>query len=186
MHVFSGKNPRVYVLGEQFDATQVPLIDCGGGWDWCSPDGLHCWEQEPEFEVWQGEWESIQPLDVFPRAGVVSFNRCLEGLHVRASGSCCPTSLLLESDQWRLQVESAVYRADTLGSDTVQTKAKTLRSTAFIEGVVCDSQEKAFVLFPFNSGAFAGVGSVENGFDGVIINFNDEGVVYEPARPKRY
>lgn len=181
MHLFSGKKGCVFALGEPFLVHQVPLSDCGTGWDWCSSDGLRCWEGEVCFEVWDGDWEPIEPLGVFPRSGMVSFSRCLKGLHVRASGTCCPTSLLLKGEEWRLQVETAVRSAPVLSSDRDFSQSKNLGATAHIDGVVSASEESVFAYLPFGAGVFVGAGKMMGGLSGATVSFNDEGVVYEPA-----
>src|SRR5450432_4244293 len=108
MHVFSGKGGSIYQLGERFEFNQVPLLDCGDGWDWCAPEELRCWTETVSFEVWDGSWQRIEPLEVFMRSGRVAFGRCLEGKHVRASGACFPASLVATGDRWRLEVETVV------------------------------------------------------------------------------
>lgn len=181
MRVFSGKGGSVYELGELFQFTQIPLRDSGGGWDWFAPEDLRYWSGDVSFEVWDGTWQSIMPLEVYHRSGRVSFDRCLEGKHVRASGVCRPASLVSTGDRWRLEVETLVSMTPMLGSEFQQSTAKSLGSSATIEGIENAPSGPMFVWLPFVRGVFIGLGQLWAGRRTVTITFDDEGVVYEPA-----
>lgn len=180
MRTVSGSGGSVYSLGEPFGFSDVPLRDCGGGWDWCTPEDMRCWE-DVVFEVWDGEWIPVKPLHVYPRSGVVSFNRCFEGKHVRASGTAYTTSLIGVGESWRIEVDTAVSNTSVLGSDVTHTTSKTLRSRAVIDGITGEPG-RVFARLPSAiRGVFVGLGQLVPGLDSVSVIFDDEGVLYESA-----
>lgn len=181
MRTVSGSGGSVYSLGDLFEFSQVPLLDCGDGWDWSAPEDMRCWDTGIAFEVWDGSWEPIEPLQVYPRSGVVSFSRCLRGQHVRASGSCFTTSLVGVGERWRIEVETVVSNTSVLGSDVTQTASKTLGSRAFIEGITAEPSRVVARLPSAIRGVFVGLGHLVPGLDSVSVIFDDEGVLYESA-----
>lgn len=182
MHVFSGRGGSIYQLGERFEFTQVPLLDCGGGWDWCAPEDLRCWVGDVTFEVWDGVWGAIEPLETHPRSGRVGFSRCLEGKHVRASGACFPSTLVATGERWRLEVETVVHMNPVLGSGTQHSEGKVVGSTATIEGIEGVSPGRVFAWLPSSMrGVFVGLGQMMSDVTSAIVTFDHEGVVYEPA-----
>lgn len=183
MNKFSGSYPSLFTIGEPFIVEHAPLQDCGDGWDWCLPEGLHWWGSYPFTEVWSGEWEFIQPLEVHSRSGVVSFTRNLRGRGVRASGICHPTSLLSTSHSWSLEFATVVQMAQVIGADSYATQRRDSGAHAFLPEMVCDPQgDDVLAVLPFGIGSFVGAGRAVFGVDGMTVFFNDEGVVYEPAR----
>lgn len=181
MHTFTGRNARLFSIGEPYKFFDLPLEDLGTGWDWMASGGVRWWDGELLFEVWEGgSWEPISPLIVYPRTGGVSFDRNLGGKYVRASGVGCPTSPVVEADSWKLEVESVVRISTALGSDAVQSEGKTLGATAVITDVLVPEQEKVLAWLPFSvSGVFVGLGRLVSGLAGASVIFNDEGVRYE-------
>lgn len=182
MDWFSGNDPWVYVLGEPFEVSNAPLIDCGDGWDWRLPEGLHYWRGDVEFEVWHGEWEPIEPQEIHYRSGAASFSRCLDGLHVRASGVCHPTSLLAASEKWELKIASVLHMAPTFG-EFYEAHLRNHGASVFIPDLDAGWHNNALVILPFLTGSFIGCGALTGIGNGATVNINDEGVVYESARP---
>lgn len=181
MHTFTGRGGSIYQVGDLFEFTHVPLLDCGDGWDWAAPEDMRCWEGDVQFEVWDGRWDSIVPIDIFPRSGRVSFGRNLAGSHVRASGRCCPTTLIATGEKWRLEVESVVRMASVIGSGDVHTKARKGDAYASIDGIAGLPAGRVFAWLPFLKGVFIGLGRIVSDFGQTKIIFDHEGVSYDPA-----
>lgn len=182
MHTFTGQRARLYEIGGQYKFRQAPLADCGGGWDWQAHEGLRRWTGEVSFEIWDGgAWEPIVAEAVFPRTGRVSFGRCLQGKHLRASGTCDTVSLAGEGGRWKLEVQTVVHMNPVMGSDVQQSIGAVGKSTAQI----CDvdvSLGRVFTCLDYGSmGSFVGSGTLLPGSEETILLFDDEGVVYEPA-----
>jgi hypothetical protein len=171
----------VCAVGDAFSFQNVQLYNCGDGWSWASPPGLGCWEGDVLFEVSDDaeSWDEIVPDEMYPHLGRVVFPRALMEHWVRASGLCYPTSLIGWGSSWRITIDTEVNTSPSMTSP-VGASVKTLDTVATVDGVIASSLKKAFVLLPFQKGAYVGFGEMTQVNAGVQIMFDDEGVTFEP------
>jgi hypothetical protein len=173
MRYFTGKGGKVYAVGEPYQFEDVWLQDCGTGWDWRAPEGLQCWLPETlSFDV----EDPVRAVEIH-RSGRVGFNRCLTS--VRASGTCYPVSLIGEGG-WRLDIDAVTQDRPTLGGgEATQTATKIIGMSAVVD-VTVEPTEQVLAWLEFGPGVFVGVGDARCGSAQIQVNFNDEGVSYEP------
>lgn len=158
----------------------VPLWNCGDGWDWRAPDELCCWQAETvSFSVWNGEWEVLDPLEVYPETGRVAFPYCVSS-QVRATGVGRTATLATTCEWWRLELIRSVEQQVVLGSDVAQVGFRNHGAVAFAETTV-HIEGPVLVKFPLGPGVLAGHGNALPRGNEVQITFDPEGVVYEPA-----
>lgn len=172
----------MYALGDKYVFNNVPLEDCGDGWDWRAPNGLRYWLPEGlRFEVRDGDaWNGIGAVEVHHRSGRVGFARCLFGMEVRASGVCYTSSFLAEGEKWQLIVEEVLSGGPQLGADDVFASAKG-DMYVLISGVQVEpTVESVLAWLPFGNGVFVGEGEAKQLPAGVEVTFNEEGVQYVP------
>lgn len=94
-------------------------------------------------------------------------------MDVRASGSCYPTSLLAEGQEWELTV-SLVSGESQAG--TVSAVAET---SVAIKGARLEQPiESVLAWLPFSMGVFVGSGTLTRTGEGAEIIFDPEGVQY--------
>ena len=182
MRQFKGSTGSIFAVGEPYRFHNIPLQDCGDGWDWRAPEGLGYWLPEDlSFEVFErGEWHSVGSVDVYHRSGRVAFDRNLGGMGVRASGVCHPTTLLWRGGDWRLVVNIAVRDRTVLGDTAVTTAARTVGSTAFISGEPQEPIKGEVLVWLHTSGqgVLVGVGEASTSPSGVNVKLNEEGVSF--------
>lgn len=171
MSTFSGHNGRLYALGARFSFRDLPLEDCGDGWDWRAPQDLSYWMPSPlSFKVLHGfEWVGIEPVELFPQSGRVGFPRNLSGSSVLASGEGCPLSLLCEGEKWVLHVTSATDE---------NTPTRILGVTGILHGAEVPITE-VLAHFPSGNGVFVGTGTATQVGPNVHIEFDKKGVEYD-------
>lgn len=182
MQTFSGRGGIVYALGEPYEFKDLPLRDCGTGWDWETPEELGCWLMEGlSFEVCrQGKWDGIGAVEMYHCSGRVGFGRCLSGLDVRATGTCLPASLVCSGETWQIDVEAIVRNSTVLGADAVQTTGRPVGATATVRGETTDHVVHALTRLPMAYGAFVGTGIASCWPGQVQVKFDTEGVQYVP------
>jgi hypothetical protein len=172
MRCFTGKDGKLYAVGEPYQFEDVWLEDCGTGWDWRAPEGLRCWLPESlSFDV----EDPVRALFVY-RSGRVGFNRCLD--RVKASGTCYPISLI-GAGEWRLDIEAVTQDRPTLGGgEATQTQTRIMGMTAVVD-IAIETAEQVLAWLEFGPGVFAGAGEARCYPGQTQINFS-EGVSYEP------
>lgn len=179
--VISGRGGSVFVVGDPVNVRNMPLIDAGDGWDFVTQDGLACWiEGSFEFETYNEEteeWERVEPLEVWWRSGRVAFNRCLRDEMVRASGQCRPVAFLGWGSEWQLTFDVATTEP-LLGGE--RTGARCVGVHGVVNGVMCPPLSPVYAVLPFANGQYVGFGELSSRSNGVVIDFDDGGVSFEP------
>lgn len=177
-----GRGGQVFAVGDPFSFKDVPLWDTGDGWDYVAPEGMGCWDESSlVFEVQDdnGDWHEVEPVEVYARTGRVGFSRCYRDRWVRASGVCRPTAFIGWGSEWRMEVDSTAVSAPLLGDGALnQVRVKGVH--AVVDGVVAPPIDPVFALLPIGRGVYTGFGALKQTVGGVSIDFNDEGVLYEP------
>jgi hypothetical protein len=184
MRRFSGTGGNVYDVGEPLAFREVPLQDCGEGWDWRAPEGLRYWlEDDLRFEVFDREWWEIGAVEVHHRSGRVGFERCVAGMAVRATGICRPTSLIATGSTWQLDVEAVVGSTASLGHEVATVGIRTLSMAVAIEGIsIGQPIDEVLIRLPLSGdGSFVGIGTLRPGEDRAVVHFNEEGACYAIA-----
>lgn len=183
---FSGRNGRLYWLGEPIRVREALLEDCGDGFDWRLDDpALRFWPREDDlvFEVQRdGAWQREMPRELYPWSGRVGFARSLAG-PVRLNGSVCPLTLAARAERWQLEVEHSVASEQSLGvSDgrpQTMTGAAAVRLAEYrAEPLFEGGQVLACLLTA--EGAFLGLGDSHANGATIQVVFNGKGVRYDP------
>lgn len=193
MRSFTGSGGEVYLVSDPLRFTELPLEDCGDGFDWRASDpSLRHWVDADSlvFEVLeQGVWAALDPERVHPALGRVSFRRCLRGLPVRVSGVCVPVTLAGAGEQWSLSVGMATVPSAELGAEDQSFASVPQRSVAAIAGCEMKSLYESLlatarvrvVLPQGGGGAFVGLGTIAvRDSRAVNVNIDPEGVCYGP------
>lgn len=179
MGQFRGKGGRVYALGEPHHFHNLPLRDCGDGWDWQAPDDLRYWlDGEVTFECALPNMAGVVEIDHC--SGRVSFDRNLGGRDVTATGVGRPTALIL-TGWWEMEVHLVVRDSATLGpGDATDTWARSLGATVLVDGNVREPiQNEVLVVLPTaGQRAFVGVGKPRQTPDGLAVNFENERITH--------
>lgn len=185
MRQINGRHGDVYAVGSPYTFVDLPLEDCGDGFDWRASDrSLGYWlPDHPAAFCFQelDVWKQIEPVEIHRGMGRVGFGRCLRGFQVRASGTCLPLARIASLDGWELHVEMVFEENQALGSETRSISARMKSASALLKGVRADPQEVVVRLSPTESGSFVGVGSVISDARKTIVKFNEEGVRFEPC-----
>ncbi len=180
MRRFQGDGGRVYAAGEPFAFTGVPLEDCGDGFVWrCADETVRCWVETLPLTfttLERGRWMPLVATEVDHAAGAVTFNRCVSGQNVHATGTALTTALVAEGP-WVL--EQNVLEADTLGERgfALATAVATLETTSERDELVAAVRRVMAVLPSAAVGAFVGVGELARGASGLKVTF-ERGVTY--------
>lgn len=173
---FSGRGGSLYALGERFAFSDLPLENCGDGWDWRAPLRLSCWTELREvYVVIAGERNTIDPIEVFLPAGKVCLPRNMSHGQVFASGECLPTSSLVENADWEVHVMSSMGDQELLGQNMGQLRVLGMTGKVFGAQVPIT---QVLARFPSGNGMLVGVGEASESGSDTAIEFNREGVKY--------
>lgn len=174
MRRFSGAGGTLFTLGERH-AFEIPLHDCGDGWDWKAPEALSYWLEPPKIFV---AGELIKPVEVHLPTGRVGLPRNMSRYIVVALGHCRPISWLAEGDRWEVNVEAVVPDTNHLGSEHTTTAVKIGQTYGFLRGVEIPIGE-VLARFPLGGAVFTGIGEASQAGPDAHIEFK-EGVQYVP------
>jgi len=188
---FRGSASELFFVSDPAPFTAA-LGDCGDGFDWRVSDqafSAWCSDPAPTFEAHgAGGWEPVEPSEVHPQSGRVSFDRCLAGMGVYVRGFFYPTSRAGVSGAYGLSVSAATERSNSLGdgSTSVMTMTKVGEATASLEDVELDAHvtlgnERMLVRMPQGPGDIFGVGEIVSIIDrNVRIRFDEGSLAYVP------
>ncbi len=180
MRTFAGDGGLLYATGDPFAFFGTPLSDCGDGFTWRSADPtLRCWTEAHSFEAFdRGRWVVEEAESVDLDTTEVRFQRCLTGLHVRASGTGLTTTLVGTGSRWTLR-QPVIQERTLTGVDIVLGRA-----VAHLDGLPQEAlsllpPQRALAVLPvFPAGAYVGFGAPSSDEDGVNITFDNRGVTY--------
>lgn len=178
MRRFSGAGGSLYALGERLTFTDQPLLNCGDGWDWRSPEELSYWVESPVITVVKnGERIQTGCVETLLPTGRVGLPCNMSQGSVLASGVCLPTSWLCDGLRWEINVIATVSNVTSLGHDVTETSTMIGASTGILYGAEVPIQN-VLVRFPLGLGVFTGVGAVTCHGANSHIEFK-EGVGYD-------
>lgn len=184
MRRFHGRHGELFAIADPYQFHDVPMEDCGGGFDWRMADGaLSYWVPDVQPEFWvcsNGVREQVYPVELHEQMGRAGFGRCLEGQSVRVSGACLPLTLLAKLSSWEVNIDFLIGDGRFLGSEGRTVSTRTRETTAVLHGELGDLGDQVVVarLWPTDKGALVGKGFARKAKNRFVLTY-DEGVKYE-------
>lgn len=183
MRRVSGSGGSVYALGEPFAFEDMPLRDCGDGWEWRAPPDLRYWLPGSVSFSWGSARSTIGAVQIHHRSGRVSLERNLTGESVYATGVARPRTLIATGGEWEIIVDAVVADSTALGEDgTEKTKTRVNGYEASILDLPSLPPESVMAWLPTSAnGVFVGIGKLIQDQHRTKIHFDQEGVCYAAA-----